>query len=123
MSLLRLAIRMIFGIDIDIGYAGRSPRVVGGGLPRTIEQFHVSEFVERNAPPVSGRAGRLQPAFALSAELIAKRPQLPVFVPPQAMRAEQARESAIESRDGPSARHGCADNIVNMILPPRAARS
>lgn len=87
---------MIFGIGIHVGYAGGGPRMVGGSLPDAIQQLHVTEFVERNAPPVTGRAGRLQPAFALTAELIAERRRLPFFVRPQTMRAEKAGEIVVE---------------------------
>ena len=83
-------------------------------LPRSVQQFHVPEFVERDAAPVIRRSRRLQTAVAFAAVLIAKRPELPFFVPPKPMRTEQTVSIVINSRDWPSVLHGRAHHPINI---------
>ena len=83
-------------------------------LPRSVQQFHVPEFVERDAAPVIRRSCRLQTAVAFAAILIAKRPELSFFVPPKPMRTEQTASIVINSRDWPSVLHGRAHDPINI---------
>jgi hypothetical protein len=82
--------------------------------PRSVQQFHVPEFVERDATPVMRRSHRLQTTVAFAAVLIAKRPELPFFVPPKPMRTEQTASIVINSRDWPSVLHGRAHHPINI---------
>jgi hypothetical protein len=98
---LRVALRIVFGIDIGIDYAGGGARVVRGCPPRTVEQFDSTQLLQGNTAPVGRRSRRLETAFALAAVLITEdsKPALPV--PPQPVWTEQARMFVINSRNRP----------------------
>ena len=40
LSLLRIALRIIFGVHVRLDYAGCRTRMVGGGSPQSVQQFH-----------------------------------------------------------------------------------
>ena len=123
MSLLWMPFRIIFRVNIRIDYAGCWPGVVWRSVPHAIQQFHTAQLVERDAAPVGRRPRRLQPAFTLPAVLIAKYPKLPVFVPPQTVRTEQARQVVVFTRNRTATFHGLAHNPVNILPKPRTACS
>jgi len=52
LPLLRIALRLILGIDIRFDHAGGRPRVVRRGFPGTLQQFHSPEFLQDDAAPI-----------------------------------------------------------------------
>jgi hypothetical protein len=52
MSLLWIALGIIFRVNIRIDDAGSRTRMIGSGSPRSIQQFDVPELIERDAAPV-----------------------------------------------------------------------
>jgi hypothetical protein len=122
LSLLRIANRIIVGVHVCVYYAGCRTRVVGGGSPHALQQFHVPEFVERDATPVIRGSNRTQPAFAFPAKLVTKNPTLPLLVSSESVRAKQTRMIVVNSRDGSSAHHGRAHDPENILPSSRAPR-
>jgi hypothetical protein len=89
--------------------------MVGSGPPRAVQQFDSTEFVERNAPPVSRRSHRFQTTFTFPAKLIAEHSKLSFFVPTQSVRTEKAVKAVISTRDWPPALHSRAHDPVDII--------
>jgi hypothetical protein len=52
MSLLRIAKRLILGIDIHVDYAVCRAGVIRGGSPCPAQQLDLTQLFQRNAPPV-----------------------------------------------------------------------
>jgi len=123
MPLLRITLGIIFRVNIRPGYAGCGSRVVRRRLPRSVQQFHVPEFVERDAAPVIRRSRRFQAGFALSAVLIAEHAELPLSVPSQPVRTKQAVVITVDSRDRPSVLHCRTQGPVNIGHRASSARS
>ena len=91
MSLLRLTLRMILGIDIRLHHASRWTRVIWGGPPGIVQQFHPAQFLENDAPPILRRPDRPQSALAFPAILIAEHAGLSQTIAAQPVRAKQPR--------------------------------
>ena len=92
--------------------------MIGSRSPPVIQQFHVPEFVERNAAPVLRRSHRLETAFAFSAVRIAKHSELPLLIPSQPVRTKPTVAIVINSMDWPMGFHGRAHNPVNILPIP-----
>jgi hypothetical protein len=52
--LLRVAFRLILGVDISDDDTSRRTRMVWGGLPGAVQQFHPSQFLENDTTPILG---------------------------------------------------------------------
>src|SRR5450631_2821277 len=81
--------------------------------PRSVQQVHTPELVERNAAPVIRRSRRFQTPLAVSAVLIAKHWELPLLVPSQPVRTKHVVAIMVNSRDWPPA---LADKILDETL-------
>jgi hypothetical protein len=123
MSLLRIALGIIFCVNIRLNNAGRGSGVVRRRMPRSVQHFHVTELIERNAAPVVRRSRRPQAGFAFSAVLTAKNPELPFPVPSQPVRTKQAVAIVVNGRDWTPAFDGRAYNPVNIGQQANSARS
>src|SRR5215831_7453987 len=99
MSLLRVALRLILGVDICLHYTSCGARMVWGSLPGTVQQFDAAQFLENDATPILRRSERSQSALALAAILIAKHPTLPQAIAAQPVRAKQPRKVFIDGPD------------------------
>src|SRR5215472_3197915 len=81
-SLLRVVLWVIFGINICLHHASRWTRMVRGGLPGTIQKFHLAQFLENNTTPIPRRPDRPQSALAFTAVLIAEHARLSPAIAP-----------------------------------------
>jgi len=99
MSVLRVAFRLILGVNIGVHDASSWTGVIGRGLPRTVYQFHLPEFFENHATQIVRRPDRPQAALALAAILIAEPARLAQAIPTQPVRAKQPRKIFIDSAD------------------------
>ena len=88
-----LSLRIVFYIYVDLVNAGLRPRVIGRCLPRSFQQFDITEFLDRQTAPILRRADRSEAALALPRVLIAQHTQLPLSVPPQFMDSSRLRPS------------------------------
>ena len=70
MSLLRVALRLILGVNICLHHASRWTRMVWGSLPGAVHQFHAPQFFENDTTPILRRPDRPQSALTLAAILI-----------------------------------------------------
>src|SRR5215469_9406288 len=96
MSLLRVGLRLILGVNICLHHASRWTRMVWGGLPGAVHQFHAAQFLENDATPILRRPDRSQSALAFAAVLIAEYARLAQAIAAQAVRAKQPREFFID---------------------------
>jgi hypothetical protein len=134
MSLLRLALRLILGIDIRVNDASGRTRMIRSGLPGTVQQFHSAQFLENDATPIPRRPHRPQSAFTLPAILIAEHATFTGTIAAQPVRAKQAREILVNGSDRLLLRHRgpnqqvhvpygldlCLDDTPpNFTIPPR----
>ncbi len=99
MSLLRVALRLIVGVNICVHHASRWTRMVWGGLPRIVQQFHLAQFLENDTTPVLRRPDRPQSALAFAAILVAEHTRLAHAIAAQPVRAKQPREIFIDGAD------------------------
>lgn len=88
MSLLWVALRLILGVNIRIDDARRWTRMIGSGLPGTLQQFHPAQFLKDDATPILRRPDRPQSALAISTLLIAEYARLAQPIPAQSVRAK-----------------------------------
>ncbi len=89
MSLLRIALRLIFRVDIRFHYASGWTRMTWGGTPRAAHQFYLPQHLEDDATPVICRTDRAQPALALAAALVTQNTELPEAIAAQPVRTKQ----------------------------------
>ena len=61
MSLLRVALRLILGINIGLHHTSRWTRMVWSGHPETVQQFHAAQLLENDATPILRRPDRPDP--------------------------------------------------------------
>src|SRR5262249_25093748 len=99
MSLLRVALRLILGVNICLHHASCWTRVIRGGLPGTVQQFHPAQFLENDATPILRRTDRPQPALAFATVLIAEHARLAQAIASQPVRAKQPGEFFIDGAD------------------------
>jgi len=99
MSLLRVAIRLIFSVNIRVHHTSRWTRVVWGGLPGPIQQFHPTQFLKHNTTPILGRTYRPQPSLAFAPILITENARLAQTIATQTVRAKQPREIFVDCAD------------------------
>src|SRR5262245_54310416 len=52
LSFLRIALRLILGIDIGLDHTCGRTRMVRRRFPRTFQQLHSPEFLQDDAPPI-----------------------------------------------------------------------
>jgi hypothetical protein len=76
MPLLRVTLQLILGINIRVHDASRWTRMVWGGLPGAVHQFHPTQLLEHDATPILRRPDRPESAFALAPILIAEHARL-----------------------------------------------
>jgi hypothetical protein len=76
MSLLRVAVRLILCINIGLHHTSCGTRMVWGGLPGTVQQFHAAQFLENDTTPILRGPDWPQSALTLAAILIAEHPRL-----------------------------------------------
>src|SRR5215831_11814880 len=96
MSLLRVTLRLILGVNIRLHHTSRWTRMVWSGFPGTLQQFHAAQFLENDATPILRRPDRPQSALAFAAVLIAQYARLAQAIAAQAVRAEQPREFFVD---------------------------
>ena len=111
MSLLRVALRLILRVNICLHHASRRTRMVWGGLPGTVQQFHATQLLENHATPILLRPDRPQSALALAAILIAEHARLSQAIATQPVRAKQPGEFFVDG----------ADRSLNSRLPSKSA--
>src|SRR5262245_58774395 len=90
MSLLRVALRLMVGINICVHHASHWTRMVWGGLPGIVQQFHLTQFLENDTTPILRRPDRPQSALAFASVLIAEHARLAQAIAAQSVRAAQA---------------------------------
>ena len=83
MSLLRITLWLIVGVDIHIDYAESGPGVIRRRSPLTAQQFDLTQFFQRSASPVCPRSRRIQTALAFAAVLITEYSQLALAITSQ----------------------------------------
>jgi hypothetical protein len=88
MSLLRIAKRMILGIDVHVDYAACRAGVIRGCPPGPTYPFHPAQFFQRNASPVLRRSRRTESSLAFPAILITKNSLLALAVASQTVWTE-----------------------------------
>jgi hypothetical protein len=54
MSILRVALRLIVGVNICLHHTSRWTRMIWSGLPGTVQQFHAAQFLETTQRQFSG---------------------------------------------------------------------
>lgn len=99
MPLLRITLRLIFGVDIRFHDTSSWAGVVRGGFPRAAHEFYPPQFLENDATPILRRTTRLQTALALAAALITQDAKLPQSIAAKPMRAKQPREIFVHGAD------------------------
>jgi hypothetical protein len=99
MSLLRVALRLILGVNICFYHASRWTRTVGGAS-RSRPPVPRGEFLENDTTPTLRRPDRLQSALTLAAILIAEHATLAQAIAAQPVRAKQPRKVFIDGLDG-----------------------
>ena len=115
MSLLRVALRLILGVNIGLYHSGRWRRMVRGGFPGTVQQFHPAQFLENDATPILRRPDRPQPALALAAILIAEHAWLAKPIAAQPVRTKQARQLFIDRADWLPVRYRRPNQLVHVL--------
>ena len=65
----------------------------------------------------AGDPNGFKTAFAFSAKLITKHPELTVLIPAEPMRAQQTMPAMINRRDGSSGHDRFAHSLVQILLP------
>src|SRR5262249_26697947 len=96
MSLLRVALRLILGVNLCLHHASRWTRMVWRGLPGTVHQFRAAQFLNNDTTPILRRPDRPQSALALAAILIAEHARLAQAIAAQPVRAKQPRKVFID---------------------------
>jgi hypothetical protein len=99
MSLLRVALWLIFGVNIRLHHASRWTGMVWGSPPGVIQEFHPAQFLENNATPILWRPDRPQATLAFAAILIAEHARLSQAIASQPVRAKQPRQFLIDCGD------------------------
>src|SRR5262249_60555938 len=100
MSLLRVALRLILCINISLYHTSCRTRMVWGGLPGAVHQFHAAQFLENDTTPILRRPDRPQTALPLAAILIAEHARFAQAIAAQPVRAKQPRKAFIDGPDG-----------------------
>ena len=96
MSLLRSALRLILGVNICLDHASGWTRMVWGGPPGIVHQFHAAQFLENDATPILRRPDRPQSTFAFTAILIAEHAGLAPAIAAKPMWAKQPRKILVD---------------------------
>src|SRR5712691_12677942 len=86
-------------VEFDLFDAGLGPRVIFCGLPRAVEQLHLTEILYCEATPVIRSTGGLETAFAVASVLVAQHLEPSMFVPAQQVRTEQPSASPVPCGD------------------------
>jgi len=89
--------------------------MVWRGAPRTIQQLHLAEFLQREAAPVCRRTRQLEPTIALAALLVAQHPQVSPLIPPQSAWTKQASTPLVIRFHRPFACNGGPDQPINVL--------
>ena len=100
MSFLRVALRLILGVNICLHHASRWTRMVWGSLPGAVHHFHAPQFFENDTTPILRRPDRPQSALTLAVILIAGHARLAQAIAAQPVRAKQPRKVFIDGPDG-----------------------
>ena len=115
MSFLRVALRLIVGINICVHHASRWTRMVWSSLPGIVQQFHPAQFLENDATPILRRPDRAQSALAFAAILIAEHARLAQAVAAQPVRTKQPREFFIDRTDRSLIRYRRPNQPVHVL--------
>jgi hypothetical protein len=102
MSLLRITLGLIVGINIHIDNAESRAGVIRRRMPLTARQFNLTQFFQRGASPVCLRPRRIETTLAFAAVLITEHPQLALTIASQPVWTEQTRKTVISGRNGPA---------------------
>ena len=113
MSLLRVALRL--RRNICVHYASRWTRMVWGGLPGIVQQFHPAQFLENNTTPILRRPDRPQSALAFAAILIAEHARLAQAIAAQPVRAKQPRQIFIDGPDRSLIRYRRPNQPIHLL--------
>jgi len=108
-------LREVIDIEFDFVDAVLGPGVIFCGLPRTVDQLHVSEILYCQTAPVIRCTRRLETANAVAAVLVAQHLEPPTFVPAQQVRTEQPSSSPVECGDRSAVNDRGADLGVSLL--------
>jgi hypothetical protein len=123
MSLLRITLWLIVGVDIHIDYAESGPGVIRRRSPLTAQQFDLTQFFQRSASPVCLRSRRIQTALAFAAVLITEYSQLALAITSQPVWTEQTWKTTINGRNGLAALNRFVHSLIQRPQSPRSACS
>jgi hypothetical protein len=112
---LRVAFRLILGVNIRLHNASCWARMIWSGLPGIVQQFHPAQFLENDATPILWRPARPQSAFAFAAVLIAEHARLAQTIAAQTVRAKQPRKFLIDGSDRLFVRHRRPNQSVHFF--------
>jgi hypothetical protein len=115
MSLLRVALRLIFGVNICLHHASRWTRMVWGGLPGTVQQFYSAQLLENDTTPILGRTYRPQSTLALATILITEHARLSQTIAAQPMRIKQPRKLFVDRADRTLVRYRLPNQPVHVL--------
>ena len=99
MSLLRITLRLIVGVDIHIDYADSGVGVIRCCPPLTAQQFDLTQFFQRSASPVCLRSRRTRATLALATVLITEQSQPALAIASQPMWTEQTGKTVVNGRN------------------------
>src|SRR4051794_22602870 len=115
MSVLRVALRLILGVDICVHDTTGRPGGIRRSLPRTAQQLSLPQLFENDATPILRRPHRPQTALALATVLIAQHARLAHTIPAQPVRAQQPRKVFIDSADRLLLRYRGPDQPIHVF--------
>jgi hypothetical protein len=123
MSLLRITLGLIVGIDIHIDNAESGAGVIRRRTPLTAQQFNFTQFFQRSASPVCLRPRRIETTLAFAAVLITEHPQLALAIASQPVWTEQTWKTVINGRNGPASLNCFVHSPIQSPQRPRSACS
>ncbi len=113
LSLLRIAFRIVFRVNVGIDNTGCRARMVRRGTPWSVERFNAAQLIQRDTAPVIRRPRRREAAFTFTSVLITENPQISFTVPPQPVGAEQPRKLLVHGSNRPSGPNSFIDREIN----------
>jgi len=123
MSLLRITLGLIVGIDIHIDNAESGAGVIRRRMPLTAQQFNLTQFFPRSASPVCLRPRRIETTLAFAAVLITEHSQLALAIASQPVWTEQTGKTMINGGNGSAALNRFVHSPMQRSQLPRSACS